>query len=445
MIYLKTSIGIELRGEDMLISSLQSNLSGGVFTHFKRIVNYRLRDKEDVRQEVNIFFKLNGLGKDNIVLGIPRRDMVLRYLDLPPEEDRFYYDYVQLDKSGPKKRLSILLVMIRKALLDEHLQLLNWLKIRPVAVIGSSIGLANIFLQNRKGIQDKTFILADLSGSALELAALRHGEFVYSTEVPKESSKNWSDLIMGEVGEAASKMRLGPEDSIEKIVLAGESSVSAQEEIKTAIPDCELLQNSIRFAVPGHNVPHIPEAASSLGLALTGMMQRPPIRMNLLPPELRVRQSRLAYVPAIMFGLAIIGLLIALGFRQMVQEQKLIGKLDQEILKLKVPVDKARYVENQEEGLEKRIKSLEEIFGKKDMNLEVLRELTTILPSDTYLTSYQYRDGTILLGGLSGSSSDLIPKLEQSPMLKEVAPKAPIFKDSQTGKDRFNFEAKLEK
>ena len=53
MIYFKTSIGIELRGEDMLISSLQGNFSGGAFTHFKRIANYRLCDKEELKREVN--------------------------------------------------------------------------------------------------------------------------------------------------------------------------------------------------------------------------------------------------------------------------------------------------------------------------------------------------------------------------------------------------------
>jgi hypothetical protein len=53
MIYLKTGIGIELRGEDMLIASLQSNFSGGTFTHFKRIAGYRLRAEGDVRNEIN--------------------------------------------------------------------------------------------------------------------------------------------------------------------------------------------------------------------------------------------------------------------------------------------------------------------------------------------------------------------------------------------------------
>ena len=40
--------------------------------------------------------------------------------------------------------------MVRKALLDNHLQFLLELGIRPVAVIGSSMGLSNIFLHGRK-------------------------------------------------------------------------------------------------------------------------------------------------------------------------------------------------------------------------------------------------------------------------------------------------------
>ena len=84
-------------------------------------------------------------------------------------------------------------------------------------------------------------------------------------------------------------------------------------------------------------------------------------------------------------------------------------------------------------------------MGQRDRNLEILRELATILPSDTYLNSYIYRNGTVQMGGFSGSSSDLIPNLEQSPVLKDVSTRGPINKDARTGKDRFTFEAQLEK
>jgi Tfp pilus assembly protein PilN len=465
MIYLKTSIGVELRGEDILFSALQSNFSGGVFTHFKRIKLFRLSSRVDLQREINHFFKSNRLSKDNIVLGIPRKDIVLRYLDLPPEvadnlkqvvqyqvqsfepteEDRYYYDYALINNNSPRKKLSILLVMVRKAVLDYHLDLLNELGIRPTTIVGSSMGLANIFLYSRKEVRDKTFMLADLSSSGIELLALRHGALVYSREVAKENNQSWKDLILNEVDEAASKMRLEPEDAVEKIILAGESSESAHGELKVSIPDCELMKSSMPFDIPGENKPFLQEASSALVLAFTGAVRRPAIKINLLPGELRIHQTRWAYVPFVILGLAIIALLLAFGFRQTFQNQVLIRELDQEIKKLDAPVKRVQSIQTQAEDLGKRIQSIEGILQKRDMNLEILQELTAILPQDTYLISYNYKDGTIQLAGLSGSSSDLIPKLEKSSLLKDVVQKGPIFKDPQTGKDRFSYEAKLEK
>jgi Tfp pilus assembly protein PilN len=465
MIYLKTGIGIELRGEDMLISSFQSQFTGGAFTHFTCIGDYRHRDKEELRQEILHFLKSNGLGKENIVLGISRRDIILRHLDFPYEvsdnlsqvvryqvqsyeptdEDRFYYDYVPLDGDNGKKKISVLLVMVRKTLLEEHLAFLQELGIRPSIVSCSFAGLSNIFLHDRKDVKDKTFLLADFTPSSLELLVMHQGAFRYSREVPKEEGQSWRDVILREVEEAASKMRFGPEDALEKLILAGDFSESVREEISSVIPDCELLKDSIRFGVPVENMPHLQKAATSIGLAFTGMVRRPPMRINLLPAELRIRQKRWAYVPTILLGLAILALLLSLGFHRMAQNRMLIRKLDREIETLKAPVARAQSFQNQVKELEEKIKSIEDLFGQRDMNLEILRELTTILPDDTYLRSYNYRDGNIQMSGLSNSSSDLIPKLENSPLLSNVSIRGSIYKDARTDKEQFTFEAELEK
>jgi hypothetical protein len=80
------------------------------------------------------------------------------------------------------------------------------------------------------------------------------------------------------------------------------------------------------------------------------------------------------------------------------------------------------------------------------MNLEVLQELTMILPLDAYLTQYSYKEGSITIGGMSGGSADdLRQKLEKSPRLKDVVQNGPIFKNTTTGKYQFNFAMKLER
>lgn len=465
MIYLKTSVGIELRGEDMLISSLQGNFSGGVFTHFKRIANYSQRDKESLRQEVLNFFRSSGLSKDNVVLGIPRKDIILRNLDLPSEvEDnlkqvmqyqvqsfepaegeQYYYDYSLLGGPGTPKRLSILLAMVKKSTLDDYLLMLSGFGIRPVAIAGSSMGLANIFLHNRKDVRDKTFVLADLKPSSVEVLALSNGTVAYSREVPREADQSWRTLLLNEIGEAISSIRLGPESSLEQIVLAGESSESAYDEIKAAIPDCKLMKYFISEEMPGENKAHVQEAASALGLAFSGMTRNASVKVNLLPEKLRIRQTRWAYVPAAILGVAILVLLFALGFHETFQKQSLLRLYNSLIEADTARVQQANSYRGEAEKLEKRIKSIEALLRSKDMNLEILRELTSILPSDTYLNSYSNMDGNIRIGGFSGSPYDLITKLEKSPLLKDVVQRGPVRMDRQTGKDPFTLEMKLEK
>jgi len=466
MIYLKTSVGVELRGEDMLISSLQSNFSGGVFTHFIRIAGYRQRNPEDLKREINAFFKSRGLNKENLVLGIPRKDIVLRYLDLPAEvadnlkqvvqyqvqsfeptdEDKFYHDYALIQSNGTGKRLTVMLAMIRKAMLDETLQFLLTIGIRPAIVVGSSMGLANLLLLNGKDPQNRTTILGDLNVSSLEIVALRHGAFVYSKEVGKEDQAAWKDLVLRETDEAASKIRLGPEGIIDRIILAGESSEGACAEIRDVVPDCDLVRNCIgTLTIPGENKSRVQEAASSLGLAYTGLLRRPAIKINLLPQDRRIQQSRWAYVPAAVLGLAIIVLLCALGYRGIVQNRALARSLDLQIQGLKNSVDRVQAYRAQSEAMNKKIKAVEELLNGRDMNLEILRELTTILPNDSYLQSYRCAEGVITISGFSSSASDLIPKLEKSPLLKDVVAKGVIYKDASVGKERFTFEARLER
>ncbi|MBN2242519.1 MAG: pilus assembly protein PilM [Acidobacteria bacterium] len=464
MIYLKTGIGIEMRGEDILLSSLQGNFSGGTFTHFKRVADYRHRDTLELRQEIQLFLKTNVLGQDNIVLGIPRGDIILRHMELPAEvsdnlkqairyqvqsfepteEESYYYDHAVLKRAGKNRRLSILLVMVRKSILDGHLQLMQEIGIQPAVVTSGTLALSNLFLQNARSLQDGTYILADAAPASLELLVLHRGMPVYSQETCKGADRSWKDLILGEIDEAVSRIRLGPESTIEQILLAGESSEQAHGELKEAIPECALLKNAIAVKSTPENRRYLQEAAAVNGLAHTVMTRRPALNINLLPEAFRVRQPRWAYISAAVLGLCILAFLAGLFLHGQVQDRRLLNELDGEISSLKNSVARVQDLRRKTEALKNEIHSMETLFRKKDRSLEVLRELTTILPDDTYLNNYVYRDGKLSIAGLSDSATDLIALLENSPLLRNVVQRSGIFRDTQSGKDRFSIEAELE-
>ena len=465
MIYLKSSVGIEARQEDLVISCLKSNFSGGVFTHFKRIAAYRTRDPEEVRKEIERYFKSQGLSRDRIVLGIPRVDAIIRHLDLPrevednlkqvvlyqvqsyepSEEDKYYFDYVSMNPKQTDKRLQILLVMVKKAVFDAHLELMLKFGIRPATVTVGSVALANLLVQSGIGEPGKTFILADLRPNGIEVLALRDGSLVFSRESERTESPGWRGTLLRELEFASAKIRLGPEDTVEKILLAGEEADAAHSEMKEEIGECQLMSSHMRLETPLRNRPHLDEGSISIALAYAGIVRRPLMGLNLLPQELRVQQTRWAYVPAIILGLVNLVLLAGLILQPMIQERIMVRRLDQEINSLKGRVDRVQALRSQAMALEKKIRFMEDLVSQSDMNLEILRELTTIFPADTFLNFYKNTDCTIQLGGSSPAAPNLIPKLESSPLLKSVQVRGTMFKDPQTGKDRFTFEARCER
>ncbi len=465
MIYLKTSVGIEIRQDDLLISCLRSNFAAGVFTNHARIPGFRQRDPKEVRGEIDAFFKRERINRENVILGVPRRDVILRYLDLPKEvednlkqvvlyqvqsfepteEEKLYYDFVLLRNGQTAKRLHILLVMIRKSILDGHLELMRQFGIRPASVTAAPVALANMFLGTQDNGSGKIYILADLKQAGIELSVLRGGALVYAREAGRQDNAPWKQLLLSEIEEAVGKVRLDPEETIDGIVMTGEESASAQQELKEDVPGCELLGDKLRFEMPVRNRPYLQAAATSLGLAYSGITRRLPMKLNLLPFELRRHQKRWAYIPTIVFGLAVAAALAGLGLRQMVQERILIRNLDQQIESLKGPVTRVQAIRAQAESLEKQVSYIEDLLSRRDMNLEILQELTVLLPADTWLQSYRYSDCTMQMSGLSGNPTDLVPKLENSKLLRDVAQQGPIFRDFQSGKDRFTFAAKCER
>jgi Tfp pilus assembly protein PilN len=90
-----------------------------------------------------------------------------------------------------------------------------------------------------------------------------------------------------------------------------------------------------------------------------------------------------------------------------------------------------------------RLDFIRENVSGRTSQLELLRELTGIIPDDTYLTDYNFRDGKLEISGLSPSASKLIPLLEASPYFEEASFASAIISQGQE-LERFKIRLKLE-
>jgi Tfp pilus assembly protein PilN len=81
--------------------------------------------------------------------------------------------------------------------------------------------------------------------------------------------------------------------------------------------------------------------------------------------------------------------------------------------------------------------------NSRRMSIVFLKELTVIIPKDSWLTRVRISDNQINIEGYAPSATLLVPKLEASPFFKKVEFASPTYRDPKLNQDRF--QIKMEK
>jgi len=96
--------------------------------------------------------------------------------------------------------------------------------------------------------------------------------------------------------------------------------------------------------------------------------------------------------------------------------------------------------------LDKTLESSRMLVRKKQSTparVDLLRELTVLLPDDTWLERLQIKGDNVQLIGQSGKASALVGIVEASKWLNGAGFTSPVTTDPRTGKERFMLNARI--
>lgn len=202
--------------------------------------------------------------------------------------------------------------------------------------------------------------------------------------------------------------------------------------------------------VPRETLDAVVEEAESRGLALDGVdalagepAQPAAFGANLLPPDRRVTRARTSVRVNAALGAAAVVLLALVMWQSLAIKRDRVEALEQEVAQAR---REAMAVAELRGELEEAVRSANFLVRKKENHpvvVNVLRELTGLLPDDTWLTRFRLEDGEAQLYGESPSASSLIGVLDESPMLSQANFISPVTTNSSTGDERFNLEVKV--
>lgn len=136
--------------------------------------------------------------------------------------------------------------------------------------------------------------------------------------------------------------------------------------------------------------------------------------------------------------LLVLGLLMALP---LVQQQRQAAWLAAELEAPKAEAEQAVKVRDELQRLEQGGAYLRQQQTQAPVILQILRELTILLPDSTWLSRFELSGERVRMEGESGEASALISLFEQSQTLQNVSFASPITSNPRTQKDRFSLLA----
>jgi general secretion pathway protein L len=300
----------------------------------------------------------------------------------------------------------------------------------------SSTALIKCFFYYKKQLDAGKYILIHLGKERGELITIDAKRLIYSRAFHASSDEK-VDVLSAELNRTLISQNW-IKDDINEIVLIGDFD-DYQEEMLQDFKD--KIQCNTTFldisSSKGKNREEDSQYLMAFSLALRGIENdSPPV--NLLPPVEEVRKERKWYVAAL--PLLILVLLLGVGVlvSPLIQGKEVITVMTKEIEKLEVQAREMEKVENEVQELSMKIDQLMSIRTDGFDALKIVKELTEIIPSDTWITDIRYKEDKIELAGYSTAASSLIPILDNSPLFTEVEFSAPVTTTGRRGERLIN-------
>jgi Tfp pilus assembly protein PilN len=462
MFNLDSALGASIDGGRLSMASVKKGIQDYALKNHLSIERFRDIPQTELYHRVQRFVKANGFNRENVILGLPREEVVIREVEFPldveenleevlrmqvdkfepSEAETSYYDYSIIERDELGKRIIVQIAMVRKALLDDYLALFEEMDLYPAAIRVGSVGLQNLLQVHSDGFPKKEgVLLLKINHAGAEILVVTPERRLYSEYTRLPEGNVSADRLLEEVNSFVHHADIRIE-GFSKLYLAGELAGDLLQAFRERVPETELLRKRLRLGDKAvGNRDSWEQIATAVGLAVSGIVRAKTDRMNLIPPEKRVVGERPSLVPTYFLCFLMILVLGGWGTLGFFQQRVLLDQIDVQIQSLEKGVNEAfelrDYVVDQRAELEE----LQEMMGDRQRTLSVLADLTERIPDDTFLQNLQIRGDELTMQGYSDQASTLVPILLESPYLESVKTNWITQDRKMQGKERFNFTA----
>jgi len=468
MMIFDASVGIDFRQNHLILTLLKRSF-GRI-----RLVDYAIHpilpetQKEERQAQiislVNSFFSKHQVNRERVFVAIPREKVIARFMRLPVaakenlrkvleyempkyvpfEKGEIYFDYCVLKEE--KDWLHLFAVFAKKAEVDTYLSLLKRMGIQPISVQIPSAAAVNLFLYNKGGGEDDTSVLIDVSEPFFEMNLVQGKNWSESLHLPLPGEEKETKMIStfkrsGDNHRPANSTFFVYGLGVDETTL---TNLKETKQLKGVLPPpMDRIQGGEIGSKPYH-------IYASIGVPLKGIVS-PRVDLNLLPFEMRKKVREIGRPVLIALISLALFLILIWGGGIFIRYTNELNTVNAEIRKRRPEVVALEKLQKRRDDCCKEMSELDQIRSAEISKVEILQELTRLLPETTWIWNLKYNGKEIELSGFADSASDLIPLLDKSPLFERVEFMAPVTQEMQMRgdgnkvKERFKIKAKIER
>ena len=441
---LQSGIGIDFSEGSFQATCVKRQWNGIRVAGRLEIPQYKQLGPGDCGRLYREFLRENGLEVPWTVVALPRSAVLLRSLRLPQavekdlrraveyqldalhpfEEESVCWDYSAWKLPETARRGGITtgvgepgLLEVRLAIAEKKYveEMASWFAEAGIAVSQFTVTTASLFaaLQPRleavSGKGRKFFVLNGAAGS-FELLGYAPGMALVSREIVLQGSEDPQTAVTRELEMTRSELRLQP-DECPPLILCGKDLPLPAGDLCFRAVSVEQLFPSLKAGPANFR---LREHMAGFAAALTAADHRLPHSFNLLPEEKRAYRSPLVRLPTYALSGLVVLLALALGIRGTMQDGLFNRYLERQIQAWGPQLQEVETTQDRSRRTSDRLELLDGARRTAALPLEILSELTRLLPSDAWLQQMRYEGDSLALTGRAASASSLLQILAGS-------------------------------
>jgi Tfp pilus assembly protein PilN len=161
------------------------------------------------------------------------------------------------------------------------------------------------------------------------------------------------------------------------------------------------------------------EPALPFAAALTGACPHLSLAVNLLPAELRASNSRALWIPTAVAGGLVLMAAVALAAYPSFEDSRYLRSLNAEIAKITPQAVMAAKLDKDIETTRQRIVLLDEVRKRSKSDIDILSEMTRILPSPIWLNTLEINRKQVTVAGETDQAAPLLKQIDASPFFEQ--------------------------